>query len=126
MESGKKPDAADYMNMQVMSEIEYFLKVYDVSPKLYLAYDRVAYFEKDNRDLRISFDTNIRSRRRDLRLEDGDYGEKLLEDGMYLMEIKTSLAKPLWLVHMLTELGIKRRNFSKYGTEFKHFVGATA
>lgn len=125
-ESGEKPDAADYMNMQVVSEIEYFLKVYDVSPKLYLAYDRIAYFEKDNMDLRISVDTNIRSRRWDLHLENGDYGEKLLEDGMYLMEIKTSLAKPLWLVHMLTELGIKRQNFSKYGTEFKQFIGATA
>lgn len=120
--SGKAPVPQDYMNTQVMREIEYFLKIYNLSPKLYLAYDRIAYFEKDNRDLRISFDTNIRSRRTDLRLEYGDYGKKLLPDEIYLMEVKTSLAKPLWLTHMLSELDIKRKSFSKYGTEFKKTI----
>lgn len=122
--SGKAPPPMEYMNMQVIREIEYFLKIYDVSPKLYLAYDRLAYFEKDNSDLRISFDTNIRSRRYDLAPEAGDYGEKLLPDDTYIMEIKTSLAKPLWLVHMLTELNIKRKSFSKYGTEFKKVINS--
>lgn len=117
--TGEKPQYKPYMNGQVLNELEYFLKIYDLSPKLYLAYDRIAYFEKDNDDLRISFDTNIRSRRYDLRLEAGDYGKKLLDDGNYMMEIKTSLAKPLWLTDMLTELGIKRSSFSKYGTEYK-------
>ncbi|MBR4720240.1 MAG: polyphosphate polymerase domain-containing protein [Clostridia bacterium] len=121
-ETGKSPEFKEYMNKQVLSELEYFLKVYDLSPKLYLAYDRIAYFEKDNADLRISFDMNIRSRRYDLALEHGDYGEKLLPHGVYLMEIKTSLAKPLWLTKMLTELDIKRVTFSKYGTEFKQTV----
>ena len=123
--SGKAPMPKDYMNTQVLHELEYFLKIYDLSPKLYLAYDRIAYFEKDNKDLRISFDMNIRSRRYDLALEKGDYGEKLLPDGVYLMEIKTSLAKPLWLTHILAELDIKRTRFSKYGTEFKNMINHT-
>lgn len=122
--SGKKPNLKDYMNAQVLEEINYFLKVYDLKPKLYLAYDRVAYFEKGNPDLRISFDTNIRSRRYDVRLEAGDYGELLLDGDVYLMEVKTSLAKPLWLVHMMTDLDIKRTSFSKYGTEFKEMVNS--
>lgn len=121
-ETGKAPELKEYMNKQVLSELEYFLKAYDLSPKLYLAYDRIAYFEKDNSDLRISFDMNVRSRRYDLALEHGDYGEKLLPHGVYLMEIKTSLAKPLWLTKMLSELDIKRVSFSKYGTEFKQTV----
>lgn len=120
--TGKTPELKDYMNKQVLSELEYFLKIYDLSPKLYLAYDRIAYFEKDNQDLRISFDMNIRSRRYDLALERGDYGKKLLPDGVYLMEIKTSLAKPLWLTKMLSELEIKRVSFSKYGAEFKDMI----
>ncbi|UKI35322.1 MAG: polyphosphate polymerase domain-containing protein [Clostridiales bacterium] len=67
-------------------------------------------FEKDNPDLRISFDTNIRSRRYDLRLENGDYGENLLDDGVYLMEIKKRrLQKPLWLTAVLSSLDIKRK-----------------
>ena len=123
--TGKAPEPKEYMNTQVLHEIEYFLKVYDLSPKLYLAYDRIAYFERDNKDLRISFDMNIRSRRYDLRLEDGDFGERLLDGEFYMMEIKTSLAKPLWLTHMLDELNIKRRSFSKYGTEYKNMINRT-
>lgn len=124
VDTGDAPEIKDYMNGQVLKEITYFLNTYSLKPKLYLAYDRIAYFEKGNPDLRISFDTNIRTRRYDLHLDSGDFGEKLLDDGVYLMEIKTSLAKPLWLVHMLTELKIKRRSFSKYGTEFKNTVNS--
>lgn len=120
--SGEEPETAEYMNKQVISEIEYFLHMYNLKPKLYLAYDRIAYFEKGNPDLRISFDKNIRTRRYDVHLEDGDYGEPLLDDELYLMEIKTAMAKPLWLTEMLTKFNIKRTSFSKYGTEFKHLV----
>jgi len=122
IESGKAPEPKNYMNSQVLHELEYFLRIYNLSPKLYLAYDRIAYFEKDNMDLRISFDMNIRSRRYDLALEKGDYGERILPDNIYLMEIKTSLTKPLWLTHMLAEFDIKRTKFSKYGTEFKTMI----
>lgn len=101
--SGKPPEIKEYMNKQVLKEIEYFLQVYRLKPKVYLAYDRIAYFEKGNDDLRISFDENIRTRRYDVALEDGDYGEKLLPDGVYLMEIKTSKAMPLWLADMLAK-----------------------
>ncbi len=118
--SGKPPLPQKYMNSQVLKEIEYFLHFYHLKPKVYLAYDRIAYFEKGNKDLRISFDQNIRTRRYDVALEDGDYGDKLLPDGVYLMEIKTSRAMPLWLTEMLAKYDIKRRSFSKYGTEFTH------
>lgn len=122
LDSGTLPEPKPYMNTQVLKELTYFMRLYDLEPKLYLAYDRIAYFETGNPDLRISFDMNIRSRRYDLRLEKGDYGEALLPEDRYLMEIKTSLAKPLWLTNMLTELNIRRRSFSKYGTEFKQNI----
>ena len=122
--TGVTPELKKYMNKQVLNEITYFLKLYDLQPKLYIAYDRVAYFEKDNPDLRISFDTNIRSRRYDLYLEYGDYGEQLLEPCTYLMEVKTGLAKPLWLTRMLTEMGIRRMSFSKYGTEYRQSINS--
>ncbi len=120
--SGKAPVPEEYMNTQVLKEIEYFLKFYPLKPKVYLAYDRIAYYEKGNMDLRISFDCNIRTRRYDVALEKGDYGEMLLPDGVYLMEIKTSRAMPLWLTEMLAKYDIKRRSFSKYGTEFNQYL----
>lgn len=123
--SGTAPEYKPYMNRQVQKEISYFLKLYTLEPKVYLAYDRIAYFEKDNPDLRISFDTNIRARRYDLRPDLGDYGEPVLAEGLYLMEVKTALAKPLWLTHMLSQLQIRRTSFSKYGTEFKAYITDT-
>lgn len=120
LQTGKIPVVKDYMNGQVLKEIEYLLSHYDLLPKVYLAYDRIAYFEQGNPDLRISFDMNIRSRRYNVALESGDFGDNLLDSSTYLMEIKTSRAKPLWLTNMLTELNIKRQSFSKYGTEFKN------
>ncbi len=62
VQTGNVPQEKDYMNAQTVKEISYFLTCYDLSPKVYLAYDRIAYFEKGNSDLRISFDQNIRSR----------------------------------------------------------------
>ncbi len=118
LETGVKPDLKKYMNGQVLNELEYFLKLYDLEPKVYIAYDRLAYFEKGNDDLRISFDTNIRTRRYDLALEAGDHGERLIRDDIWLMEVKTSLAKPIWLCEMLSELNVSHTSFSKYGTEF--------
>ena len=122
IKSGKAPEKREYMNFQVVREIEYFLSHYDLCPKVYIAYDRIAYFEKGNPDLRISFDFHIRTRRYELGLEKGDFGRNLLPAGVYLMEIKTSLAKPLWVCDMLSELNIKRSSFSKYGTEFKQMT----
>lgn len=115
----KNMEITEKMNRQVVREIEYFLSVHPVAPKVYIAYDRIAYFEEGNPDLRISFDMNIRSRRFDTALEKGDYGTPLAGGGEYLMEIKTALSKPLWLCRMLDELEIKRTSFSKYGTEYK-------
>lgn len=120
--TGILPDYQDYMNPQVLSELSYFLKFYQPIPKLYLAYDRIAYFEEGNPDLRISFDQNIRSRRFGVALELGDYGEQLFDQNTYLMEIKTSLAKPLWLCKMLDELNLSRVSISKYGTEYARYV----
>ena len=117
--TGKAPELKDYMNPQVIKEIEYFLKVYDLVPKTYLAYDRIAYFAKDDPDLRISFDRNVRARRYEVRSEAGDHGRLLLSPNTYLMEIKSARAMPLWLTEALSALQIKRVSFSKYGTEFK-------
>ena len=77
IETGVKPELQDYMNGQVLNELEYCLNLYDLEPKVYIAYDGLAYFEKGNDDLRISFDTNIRTRRSDLLLESGDHGKRL-------------------------------------------------
>jgi SPX domain protein involved in polyphosphate accumulation len=119
LENGEIPEIKPGMNGQVLREIQYMLSQRALKPQIYLSYDRRAYFEAGNPDLRISFDTNILTRRYDLRLESGSYGEPLLADGEWLMEIKTSCAMPVWLTQILSEYKVYPSSFSKYGTEYR-------
>ena len=57
-----------------------------------------------------------------MRLEHGSYGNKLLPDGQYLMEVKISGAVPLWFTKIISGLNIYPVSFSKYGTEYKQYV----
>lgn len=104
---------------QIKKEIDYFMNYYHPVPKMYIAYDRIAYFCESDPDFRITFDSDIRYRSNDLYLENGDHGECLLEKGFHLMELKIVGAIPLWLTHALTELKIYPTSFSKYGNIYK-------
>ncbi len=122
VENGGKVAVNDKMNVTVLKELSQFVQRYNLIPRVYIAYDRLAYFEKGNPDLRLSLDTNIRTRRYDLRPELGDSGKLLLDNNCWLMEIKTRKGMPLWLADMLNAEGLKKVSFSKYGTEYKNFV----
>lgn len=113
-----QPEYKSYMNKQVLNELEYFMNYYRTVPKVFLAYDRAALFCKDNPELRITFDTNIRSRRDNLRLDASDDGEPLMDKDKWLMEIKVINAYPIWLVDILNSNGLFKTSFSKYGTEY--------
>lgn len=124
METGILPEFKPYMNKQVMQEIDYFTHIYDLKPRLYLAYDRLAFFDKDDSQFRVSFDTNIRTRRHDLTLDAGDYGQKMLKDDVWLMEIKINKNLPLWFARLLQEYKMYNSSFSKYGTEYARMSAA--
>jgi SPX domain protein involved in polyphosphate accumulation len=109
-------------NRQVLREIAYILQQHDLQPQLYLAYDRRAYFDRADKSLRISFDTNIRCRRTELRLEAGDWGDQLLDQDQWLMEVKTAANMPFWLARLLSEHQVLPVSFSKYGTEYQQLL----
>lgn len=124
LDNGKWPDMdMNYGNSQVLREVDTILERYKLFPKLYLAYDRQAFFSKDDRSFRLTFDKNIRTRRHAVQLEAGDMGEGLLPNGVWLMEVKISNAMPLWFSKILSELNIYPISFSKYGTEYKNYIG---
>jgi SPX domain protein involved in polyphosphate accumulation len=106
-------------NEQIKKEIDYCFKIYNLEPKLFLAYDRLSYYDKDDKNFRITFDTNIRSREDNLRLEKGDKGKKYFEDDLIIMETKALNAYPLWFVKALSGLKIYPESFSKYGSIYK-------
>ncbi len=111
------------MNTQIAYEINYFRSYYgNLSPKVFLSYEREAYYCVDKTDFRITFDENILYRCNDLSLSLPVYGKPILEEGYVLMEIKTSGAIPLWLTRKLSELKIYKTSFSKYGTAYKDML----
>ncbi len=118
LHTGQMPSIKPYMNEQILKEICYELSRIDYIPALYIAYDRFAYFEKNNGDFRLTFDTNVRTRREDLSLEMGDKGNPLFPEDVWIMEMKATNAVPLWFARLLSEYRLYPVSVSKYGTEF--------
>lgn len=123
--AGKRPAAKSYMGKQVINELDYFLRQNKVFPAAYISYTRMAFFGKNDKDFRITFDSSITTRRNDPCLEKGCYGDQLLENGQYLMEVKISRAVPFWLAQLLAELKVYKTSFSKYGAEYTNFCEKT-
>lgn len=104
---------------QIFREIDYFTSHYDLVPKLFLAYERVALYGKENSEFRVTFDRNIRSRTWDLKLSRGDRGALLMEDESVLMEVKITNSVPMWFAKLLSKYEIFSTSFSKYGSVYK-------
>jgi len=106
-------------NHQIMKELDYLFHFYQLQPSYFIAYDRKSYQGIYDDELRITIDSNLRSRKEDLQLELGDAGKKYFSEDHYIMEIKTINAMPLWLVQCLSELKIYPISFSKYGSIYQ-------
>ena len=89
---------------------------------MYLSYSREAFYQKDDRDMRITFDSNIIARPYDIRLDSENYGTNILDQDLYVMEIKTLGARPMWLVKILNEVKISPCGFSKYGEAYTQLI----
>jgi hypothetical protein len=104
---------------QITDEIDYFLQFYEtLAPRVFVSYEREAYYTKQPGEFRVTFDENILWRETDLSLGKGIYGASILAPGQTLMEIKTPGSIPLWMVQVLTEENIQKTSFSKYGSAY--------
>ncbi len=108
---------------QITHELDYFKEFYhDLAPRVYLSYEREAYFGLIDHDFRITFDQNILARDYDVDLTLGRYGNKVVDDDTILMEVKTSVGLPKWLLDFFAKNHIYKTSFSKYGTAYKNFI----
>ena len=121
---GILPETKDYLSAQVAKELQYFLKKNKVRPALYVQYDRLALFGKEDKDFRMTFDRNLRTRRKNFVLGESDEDELLLPDNTYIMEIKILGSMPIWLAKLLSENELFSRGFSKYGQVYKRDAAA--
>ena len=106
-------------NTQIVNEIDYCFNLYNLEPSLFLAYDRVAFYDKDDDSFRLTFDTNIIARDYDLDLSKGVYGKKYCDDNTYIMEIKCMGGLPFWFLRALQEVKAYPKSFSKYGKVYE-------
>ncbi|MBQ9531163.1 MAG: polyphosphate polymerase domain-containing protein [Eubacterium sp.] len=116
---GILPQTNDYLSSQVAKELKYFLSRNKVAPALYVQYDRLALFGKEDKDFRMTFDRNLRTRRSNFVLGESDEDELLLPENTYIMEIKILGSMPMWLAKLLSENELYSRGFSKYGQVYK-------
>ncbi|HAX72002.1 MAG TPA: molecular chaperone [Firmicutes bacterium] len=121
VDKGIKPVGKNELNRQVIEEISYFLKINPVSPNVFIRYERNAYFSKEDSQFRLTFDRNMRSRRENVGIENGDYGNLLQRPDLLLMEVKILGSIPIWFTSIMSELNIYPSRFSKYGTEYEQF-----
>lgn len=123
----KEKDAMRYLingeidkHTQITDEIDYFKQYYKgLAPAMLLMYNREAYYGKDDREFRVTFDRDVLWRDYDLTLDKGIYGAPILEPNMVLMEVKTKDAIPLWMTKLLSDNHIFKKSFSKYGTAYQ-------
>ena len=119
LDTGIHPEGLSYIDEQVLREIDYYRSHERVEPMVYVSYFRAAYHDAADPSFRITFDTDVLSRRYDLRLNAGRYGSPLLTEGTTLLEVKFSGAVPFWFARIMSDFGLSFHTFSKVGTDFK-------
>lgn len=119
IESGSRPLCTDYVNQQVLNEIEYLKSGLELCPAVFIGYEREAFFGRTDGSFRVTVDSSLVYRTDGLDLREGFYGTRLLDEGKYLMEVKIPGAMPLWLAHALSRAEAFPQGFSKYRRAFE-------
>ena len=70
----------------------------------------------------MTFDTEIRYRKEELTLDSDTWGVPILPPNQVLMELKVAGGLPLWMAHVLSEQGIFKTSFSKYGAAYQDML----
>lgn len=111
------------IHSQIAEEIDYFRSYYQtLSPRVFLSYDREAFYALGDSCFRVTFDENILFRQEDFSFASNISGSPLLDGGLVLMEIKTAGGIPLWMTHCLTKYKIYKTSFSKYGAAYQKTI----
>ena len=105
---------------QIDKEIKYFNDFYDgLTPNMFLLYEREAYYFKTDKQIRITFDTNIKYHTENVNLLPSISDIKLLSNNLVLMELKVPFSISYDLAKYLSSEKIFKTPFSKYGTAYK-------
>lgn len=115
--SGMVPDIVD----QTLREIVWVRESMALVPKVFIAYDRIAFHSLDETEVRLTLDANLRWRDDNVGLENGHHGYPCAE-GVYVLEVKVGSAMPLWLSEILDAYKIYPQSFSKYSQCYQDLI----
>lgn len=108
---------------QIGRELTYFRDFYEnLSPKVYLSYQRKAWFDPNDGGFRVTIDWDIRYRTSDLDLYAHTDGRQILDPDMSVLEVKASGGIPVWLMELLSELKLHKISISKYGRAYEQLL----
>lgn len=126
-----EPEAMAFMNRtgelrkqnQISREVRYVRDFYQsLEPRVYLCYDREAWYDPVDKGFRMTLDRNVRYRTTDLTLASDFEGRAILAPDQSLLEVKAEGAVPLWLVQLLGAHNIRKQSFSKYGRAYQQLL----
>lgn len=108
---------------QIGAELAYAADFYkNLHPAVFLSYERDSFRGVEDEAFRVTFDAEIRYRREELTLDSDTWGSPVLVPGRILMEVKVDGGLPLWMAHVLSEQGIFKTSFSKYGMAYRDIL----
>jgi len=107
---------------QIARELDFYMKANAVSGKIYISYWRCAFVGAEDRELRVTFDTDIGFRLDCLDCFHPGDGHFILPQDKMLMEVKTPGGIPVWLARALCENKIFPTAFSKPGVCYMNHI----
>ena len=101
----------------VIEEIYAMVWQYNLRPTCITSYMRQAFVGEDyDIGLRVTFDTNVRYRAKDLQLHSKKIGPSMLSPKRVIMEIKVNERVPYWITELVAEHNFALIRISKYCT----------
>ncbi len=111
--TGSPHDLPD--TMSDLSRFLYQIHRHALQPVIMISYHREAYYYRFSRGLRITFDKNIRYvPENSWRLRCDDDNSLPVRNCKWVMEIKTSIHLPRWLLDTISRFNLLREAISKY------------
>jgi len=104
----------DENQKETIAEAEYLHSKFKLKPHIVVSYTRQAFVSKDNLNLRITFDSNIKYRKNDFSLNTKYTDKYVLPPDMVIMEIKYSDYLPHLVVQIIQKHCCNVQAFSKY------------
>ena len=110
-----EPTGLDTLDQQVADEVHYLALAKHLRPAAVTAYQRRAFEGRQrNAGLRVTFDTDVRSRIHALEINADAKNHLIVPPGWSIMEVKANDAIPMWVLALLAKHECQVCRVSKY------------